>query len=283
MSHVFKKITSGSKRPGNLAFAPRSGPHAARAPGAQMIRMPAGRSPASQRLFGAHFSHFLASGVYRGGPAPGPLKFGKEQHHTIAGAMMWWTGPNDVSQQSRQLHRFLSHRVEVQHSPLVSRPVSTVRCVRHSQRGTPDCNVHDCCHLLRVQTALGWCQSKDNTINPVLAIIHSDQHWSPRSIWIFRMQMDQYSSAQMNTGQHGAARNTRINTDHGSVRINTDQRGLIRINTDQHGSTRLLPEGRHYFGFARPSPVRRSFSQEQPFPVGRGNVHCTVQGPAVQV
>eukprot|EP00661_Eupelagonemidae_sp_cell13_P014758 gene14758-biopygen14213 len=33
---------------GNPAFAPRSEPHVARAPGAQMMRMPAGRSPAFQ-------------------------------------------------------------------------------------------------------------------------------------------------------------------------------------------------------------------------------------------
>eukprot|EP00661_Eupelagonemidae_sp_cell13_P017358 gene17358-biopygen3851 len=38
----------GVRALGNPAFAPRSGPHAAHAPGAQMIRMPAGRSLALQ-------------------------------------------------------------------------------------------------------------------------------------------------------------------------------------------------------------------------------------------
>eukprot|EP00661_Eupelagonemidae_sp_cell13_P007325 gene7325-biopygen12041 len=74
------------------AFAPLIGPYRAHDPGAQIIRMGSGRSPAFQQVSRdsiyailsvrlAGFQSQLENGT--------DFVTGKEQHHTIAGAMMW--------------------------------------------------------------------------------------------------------------------------------------------------------------------------------------------------
>eukprot|EP00661_Eupelagonemidae_sp_cell13_P014594 gene14594-biopygen9649 len=60
----------GARYLGILAFAPRSGPHPARAPGAQMIQMASGSSLAFQRLSRESLRAFLSVR-----PASGDLNF----------------------------------------------------------------------------------------------------------------------------------------------------------------------------------------------------------------